>query len=124
MRYTLAIVALSVGCSSDPDPAPVTTNVIGTVCTSNEACAGGFCATDTSTCSKACSAHTDCGCPSGTTNADLIQGKCASACVKVDGDGSRCVKTCASGACATTALVCKSKNADDFDLGFSYCAKP
>jgi hypothetical protein len=60
-----------------PDSTPV-----GDSCTADSQCtaiAEGYCP-EAGICTRECETHTDCGCPSGTTNGDVRAGLCGAVC--------------------------------------------
>ena len=79
------------GCSSNSDGGtPVAHAMYGETCAENSDCAEGTCA-PSGICSTSCAQHSDCGCPSGTTNGDIIDGRCNVGCFD-----AHCTRVCTS----------------------------
>jgi hypothetical protein len=82
---------LFAGCSSDASSGAESAMAkLGEACSSTVKCTGGTCA-GAGVCTTTCDLHSDCGCPTGTTNGDIKAGRCGLSCT--DGE---CVKVCAS----------------------------
>jgi hypothetical protein len=85
---------------------------IGDVCSTDDDCQGihdGTCA-GAGVCSAPCAIHSDCGCPAGTTDGDILDGRCDVACVE-----DACARVCTSG------LECAGNTACEPTLTFSAC---
>lgn len=98
---------------------------IGNTCTKDSDCTTGqtpVCLTQgINVCSSLCNTHYDCGCPSGTTNQDIVAGKCSDSCYTLltsdAGSLKACFKVCTdSSQCNSTALTCKPTSD-----GYSIC---
>lgn len=88
--------------------------IVGMPCTSNsacEACTGGYCLSS-GVCSRPCSEHADCGCPTGTINMDIAAGKCIVACGQVTTNTSACVSVCEVNNDCLGSTSCKSSGTD------------
>jgi len=112
-----AVLTTTAACASS-NSSPPTGSVVGQTCNSDSACSalpGGYC-TKAGVCSRPCTLHSDCGCPSGTTNDDLAAGKCDDACVSFTNE-QVCVKTCATNSQCFGATTCVSNPG----AGFSVC---
>jgi len=74
---------------------------VGTTCGADRACSGisgGTCTLVSRLCTKACTSHTDCGCPAGTTDSTVLTSNCA-ACAPEPGSGTRqCQRACSTDA--------------------------
>jgi hypothetical protein len=86
---------VAAGCASDADGSPGggdenLPKAIGAVCATDSECASGNC-TPSRVCSKSCDMHADCGCPAGTTNGDIVGGRCRFGCFE-----SMCTVPCTS----------------------------
>jgi len=82
---------------------------VGRACSSDSTCQSiyeGYCP-PAGLCTAECQTHTDCGCPSGTTNQDLAAGLCAVQCA---GDGESdtgyCFRTCFANSQCDTGTIC------------------
>ncbi len=80
------VSAVAAGCSGgDDDGSPGGASesngekAIGALCAADDECASGSC-TPSRVCSKNCERHADCGCPAGTTNGDILDGRCHFGC--------------------------------------------
>jgi len=97
--------------------------IIGEGCTNASQCSaipGGVCDSKAQVCVKACMSHDNCGCPAGTTNGDIVAGRCRAACVNVGSVGMPnllCVRVCkAPNDCEGNLRTCSSTTA-----GYSFC---
>jgi hypothetical protein len=84
----LSLVSVGSGCASSSqseDDAGTDASTgsplsrFGGACDSNLDCAEGFCA-GAGVCTRECQIHDDCSCPVGTTNEDVLAGRCDFAC--------------------------------------------
>ena len=81
---TVILGGVAAGCSGGDDDGSTGdesggSKAIGALCAKDGECATGSC-TPSRVCSKNCDTHTDCGCPTGTTNGDILSGRCAYGC--------------------------------------------
>ncbi|HYQ45898.1 MAG TPA: hypothetical protein VER11_28205 [Polyangiaceae bacterium] len=86
---------LSAGCSSESDDTPAPK--LGEACSGSNQCGEGTCA-GAGVCTKTCDTHSECGCPPGTSNGDIVDGRCGLSCT--DGECTRVCKSsldCAGG---------------------------
>jgi len=83
---------------------------IGDSCGSSTDCDGDLIC-DSGLCTRICGTHSDCGCASGTTNADISLGLCSNACITVF-----CERVCSSSAICSGSSLCR-----DTGSGFSTC---
>jgi len=116
--FVLVVLVIGAACSSS-------SSSIGNTCTTNSDCTTGqnpICLTDgVNVCSSLCNTHFDCGCPSNTTNSDIVAGKCPAACYTIAatdaGTLKVCVKVCTESAqCNSSALTCQPTSD-----GYSVC---
>jgi hypothetical protein len=74
---------------------------IGTPCSSGAACTTiptGYCAA-AGVCTRTCQVHSDCGCPTGTTEGMIMTGGCEAACVTGSSDAGTtgyCLRVCST----------------------------
>lgn len=92
---------------------------VGANCTSDAKCqsiSAGYCA-PVGVCTATCVAHSDCGCPAGTTNQDVAAGRCSTQCVTLEAGAT-------SGFCFRTCLAnsqCASGSSCDLAEGSGIC---
>jgi hypothetical protein len=63
------------------------------------------------TCTQDCIVHSDCGCPTNTTDGDIAAGKCKAACVVVTDDWSLCLRVCTSSSQCEGSTSCEAAEA-------------
>ncbi len=108
----IILVACSAGASQ----------TVGAPCSNDGQCASlssGYCA-NAGVCSRPCAVHSDCGCAANTTNGDIAQGLCSTACINVGGPAV-CTRVCANNADCDGATTCNPATENGLDLGYSVC---
>lgn len=98
------------------------TSTIGAPCSNGGQCSSlssGYCS-QAGVCSRPCAVHSDCGCPANTTNGDIAQGGCGTACINV-GTIAVCTRVCANNSDCEGATTCNPATEGGFDLGYSVC---
>lgn len=88
-------------------------NAVGSACSVDSDCSvipAGYCP-KAGQCTRPCSTHSDCGCPVGTSTADVHAGKCAVGCVDLgstttSSDLSVCLRICQSSAGCAPGVAC------------------
>jgi hypothetical protein len=103
----LLLLAASCGDAGGHDTPPPPMHGIGEACTSAADCSSMSCA-GAGVCTKKCTTHTDCGCPSGTTNGDIVNGRCDVGCFDM-----ACSRVCHSNLDCAGRTTCV--NGDAFD---------